>query len=246
MGRLAVVTGASAGIGRAVVESLSAENYHLVAIARRPERLSGWTYPERVIPMACDVSDPEQVRETVSRILEHHDGIDGLVNCAGNLIDERLEEVTLEAIDRQVAVNFLGTLLLCQACLPGLRRRNGAIVNFSSLITARPVAGASVYAATKGAVEGFSKVIANELAADGIRVFVLSPSLVRSEIYTAAGMSEEAYEEMLQEWKVRFPLGRVGEPEDVASLVAFLLSDRSSWMTGLNIAVDGGRGVAFT
>jgi NAD(P)-dependent dehydrogenase (short-subunit alcohol dehydrogenase family) len=93
-------------------------------------------------------------------------------------------------------------------------------------------------------VEALSRTLAHELAESGIRVNVVSPSMVRSGIYIAAGMSPSAYEDMLGEWQERFPLGRVGEPGDVAGIVAFLLSPMSSWITGTNIPVDGGRGVA--
>jgi 3-oxoacyl-[acyl-carrier protein] reductase len=241
-----VVTGATSGIGRAVCELLATQGYRVAALARGAEAATERQDGDRgIVPYDCDVGTRSHVFETVERIVAGHGRIDGLVNCAGNLVGQTLEEVTDEATHAQLRVNFFGTLYMCQACLPHLKLSQGAIVNFSSLITTRPVAGAAIYAATKGAVEAFSTVIANELAAAGIRVYVVSPSLVRSAIYTSAGMGADAYEAMLEEWRTRFPLGRVGEPVDVAPLVGFLLSDAARWMTGNRILVDGGRTIAF-
>ena len=193
----------------------------------------------------CDVGKRQEVRATIERVVAEHGRIDALINGAGTIIAQSLEDITDSAVNAQFRVNFSGTLYCCQACLPYLQRSQGAIVNFSSLITSRPVPGASVYAATKGAITAFSKVIANELAASGVRVYVLSPSLVRSNIYLAAGMPEEEYANLLEEWKARFPLGRVGEPMDIAPLVGFLISSGAHWMTGNEILVDGGRTIAL-
>jgi len=243
---VAVVTGATNGIGRAIVDVLVADGYRIAAISRSAQGRAGWKSPNSSITAYnCDVGERSEALETIDRVTADHGRIDALINCAGNIIGQSLEGTTDSAVDAQFRVNFLGTLYFCQACLPHLRLSRGAIVNFSSLITTRPVPGAAIYAATKGAVAAFSKVIANELAPAGIRVYVLSPSLVRSNIYMAGGMPDAEYADLLEDWKARFPLGRVGEPMDVAPLVGFLLSRGAQWMTGNEIVIDGGRTIAL-
>ncbi len=243
---MAVVTGATSGIGRAIVDVLTAEGYRIAAISRNAEATMGWEEPgSRTTAYNCDVGDRSEVTATIDRVMADHGRMDALINCAGNIIGQPLESVTDAAVDAQFRANFFGTLHCCQACVPHLQLSRGAIVNFGSLITSRPVPGAAIYAATKGAVTAFSKVIANELAPSGIRVYVVSPSLVRSNIYLAAGMPGPEYADLLEDWKARFPLGRVGEPMDVAPLVGFLISKGARWMTGNEIVIDGGRTIAL-
>ena len=125
--------------------------------------------------------------------------------------------------------------------LPLLKRNGGSIVNFSSTIVRSPIAGTSVYAATKAGVEGFSRALAFEVGPDGVRVNVVAPSMVRTNIWIAAGMSAETYERTLAKGGAEYPLGRAGEPEDVAGIVRFLVAPEASWITGTVLPVDGGR-----
>jgi 3-oxoacyl-[acyl-carrier protein] reductase len=243
-GPVALVTGASSGIGKGIVDALVANGFRVAAVSRSGGTGSAGAGVPCVRPYACDVRDPVAVQATIEEVAEDFGRLDGLVNCAGALAEATLEEVTDEQIRLQFEVNVFGTLYTCRSAAPFLRVNGGSIVNVSSLLTQRTWPGTAVYTGTKGAVEALSRTLAHELAESGIRVNVVSPSMVRSGIYIAAGMSPSAYEDMLGEWQERFPLGRVGEPGDVAGIVAFLLSPMSSWITGTNIPVDGGRGVA--
>jgi 3-oxoacyl-[acyl-carrier protein] reductase len=243
-GPVALVTGASSGIGKGIVTALVAHGFRVAAVARSGGTGSVGAGGLCVRPYVCDVRDPVAVQATIEEVAEDFGRLDGLVNCAGALAEAPLDEVTDEQIRLQFEVNVFGTLYACRSAAPFLRVNGGSIVNISSLLTQRTWPGTAVYTGTKGAVEALSRTLAHELAPSGIRVNVVSPSMVRSGIYIAAGMSPSAYEDMLGEWQERFPLGRVGEPGDVAEIVAFLLSPMSSWITGTNIPVDGGRGVA--
>jgi 3-oxoacyl-[acyl-carrier protein] reductase len=243
-GPVALVTGASSGIGKGIVTALVAHGFRVAAVARSVGTGSVGAGGLCVRPYVCDVRDPVAVQATIEEVAEDFGRLDGLVNCAGALAEAPLDEVTDEQIRLQFEVNVFGTLYACRSAAPFLRVNGGSIVNISSLLTQRTWPGTAVYTGTKGAVEALSRTLAHELAVSGIRVNVVSPSMVRSGIYIAAGMSPSAYEDMLGEWQERFPLGRVGEPGDVAEIVAFLLSPMSSWITGTNIPVDGGRGVA--
>lgn len=238
-----VVTGAGAGIGRRSCELLADVGYVVAALGRRVEKLRNYATTGRVVGFGCDVRKPQDVATCIDEIRSTCGEIRGLVNAAGILIEQPIEYVTLEDFRAQFRTNVEGTVIMIQECLSDLKRSRGSIVNFSSMLTRRPLPNASAYAATKGAIEALTKVLALELGVHGVRVNAILPSLVRSDIYIDAGMSPQRYEEMLTELKGIFPLGRVGEPDDVAGLVRFLISNESSWMTGCEMNVDGGRGI---
>ena len=162
------------------------------------------------------------------------------MHCAGIVDSEPADQLTVRSITRQVEINLLGAIWINRAVIPLLKRRGGAIVNVSSGIAHQPVAGTSIYAATKAAVEEFSRALAFELGHFGIRVNVVAPSLVRSDIWISAGMTPEAYDRMLAAVGARYPLGRIGEPADVAELIRFLVSEKADWITGGVFPVDGG------
>jgi len=234
--RVALVTGASRGIGRAVVDALDRDGWAVAGVARDAGRFAG--APCR--PYGCDVADPAAVARLVTRLGEDFGRLDGLVNCAGIMRAAPFATAARADMAALVDVNLWGVVNVTQACLPLLTAAGGAIVTISSTLSQRPVPGAALYAATKGAVEALTRALALELGEAGVRVNAVQPALVRSDIWTAAGMAPAAYEALLEARARDYPLGRVGEPAEVAELVAYLVSDRASWMTGACLPLDGG------
>ena len=182
----------------------------------------------------------------LSRLLRDQSGVDSFSKALALELAPhgiRVNVVTQENMRYTIDINLLGTINICVACIPALKKTKGSIVNLSSNVADRPFPGSAVYSATKGGVDSFSKALALELAPHGIRVNVVSPALVRSEIYTSSGMDEETYRQLLVSVGKLFPLGRSGEPSDVSELISYLVSERASWMTAEVIVLDGGSSV---
>ena len=243
--KVAVVTGGGTGIGRGIAQRLSKDGFTVAVIGRREGRLKP-KRGERWQAYVCDVADVHQIRDTVRAIRKDHGRIDVLVNSAGVVQREPIEKTTQTNIDYTLGINLVGTMNFCIAAIPALKRTRGSIINISSSLTDRCSAQHSVYAASKGGVNAFSKSIAVELAPHKIRVNVVSPSLVRSEIYFPDGMDRKTYAELLKaSAEGYYPLGRAGEPSDIAALVSYLASPESGWVTGVVIPIDGGESVGL-
>ena len=238
-----VVTGAGTGIGRRCCEVLADAGHPVAALGRRAEKLAGYDTGGEIRGFGCDVREPEQVAACLDEVRSSLGPVGGLVNAAGTIIEQSIEDLTLEALREQFRTNVEGTLIMVRQCLDDLKGARGAVVNFSSMLTQRPLPNAVGYTATKGAVEGLTKALAAELAPHGVRVNVVRPSLVRSDIYIDAGMDPGDYDRMLDELTGIFPLGRVGEPDDMAGLVLLLVSADSTWITGSEFNIDGGRAI---
>lgn len=238
--RIALVTGGTSGIGRCVARFLHQDGFEVVVIGRKRgplERMAA----EGFFVVQGDVSDENSVHAVMTEIEGRFGRLDALVHCAGVVESEPAELITAELTRRQVDINLVGTILVNHAAIPLLKRNGGSIVNFSTAIVHAPIAGTSVYAATKAGVEGFSRALAFELGPAQVRVNVIVPSMVRSNIWLAAGMSNDTYGRVFAERGREYPLGRAGEPEDVAGMVQFLVSAAAGWITGAIIPVDGGR-----
>lgn len=234
--KVALVTGASRGIGRAVAIALDRDGYDVAGVARDASRFAG--VPCR--PYACDVADPAAVARLVAQVADGLGRLDALINCAGIMRAGPFATMSRADMTTLIDVNLWGVINMTQACLPLLEAAGGTIVNVSSTLSQRPAPGTVLYAATKGAVESLTRALAVELAAAGVRVNAVQPALVRSDIWTAAGMDAAAYEALVAARALDYPLGRVGEPDDVAELVAYLVSGRAGWMTGSCLPIDGG------
>ncbi|MFC7405767.1 SDR family NAD(P)-dependent oxidoreductase [Georgenia alba] len=233
---VAVVTGGSAGIGRAVGERLDRRGYRVVSIARhRADADGGWTPP---VEHQADVADADALARVAEQVQAELGRVDALVTCAGAVTRGALAEAPVADLTRQVEVNLLGTMNACRAFTPALRVARGAVVTLSSSIAANPQPSASAYAAAKGGVEAFTRALALEIAP--VRVNAVRPSLVDTGIWVTGGMAAEDYSALLERRAAEYPLGRVGNPEDVAAAVAFLLSAEAAWITGVVLPVDGG------
>ena len=216
--KVALVTGGTSGIGRCIAQGLRVDGYAVVVMGRSKASLDA-AAADGFHALEGDVSVDSSLAGVVDEIGRRFGRLDALINTAGIVESEPAELITVESVKRQVEINLVGTILANRSVLPLLKRNGGSIVNFSTGIVRLPVAGASVYAATKAGVEGFSRALALEVGPLGIRVNVVAPSLVRSNIWLAAGMSRESYERMLKDCGAKYPLGRTGEPEDVAGIV---------------------------
>jgi 3-oxoacyl-[acyl-carrier protein] reductase len=238
--KVALVTGGSAGLGEEIALGLQSDGFEVVVCGRRQNKLDAMQ-ARGVSAVRCDVADAEDVQRLQQAVADSHGRLDVLVHCAGVALQRSsFVEADMVQVEEMVRINLLGTLYVAQAFLPLLYASRGSLLTFSSTLAQRPRAGSAAYTATKGAVEAFSRSLAIEAAAYGARVNCIAPGLVRSDIYLAAGMSGEDYDQLLKARAAEIPLKRVGEPEDICGLVSYLVSDKSSWITGQCFGVDGG------
>ena len=238
-GRVALVTGASRGIGRAIARGLAARGAIVVAAARGDHAAA--VVAEivqdggRAECMTLDVTDTAAVQAAIASILERLERIDILVNNAGITRDQLMLRMKRDDWDAVIATNLTAAFGLTQAVLkPMIRQRGGRIISIGSVVGQMGNAGQANYAASKAGLIGFSKAIAREVASRQITVNVVAPGLV------ATDMTQALTDKSQGDWSAQIPLGRIGIPEDVAAAVCFLASDEASYITGQVLAVNGG------
>ena len=227
-------------MGEEIALGLQRDGFEVVVCGRRQDKLDAMQ-ARGVDAIRCDVADATDVHHLKRAVVERHGRLDLLVHCAGVALQRsQFVEADMAQVEEMVRINVLGTLYVAQAFLPMLYESKGCLLTFSSTLAQRPRAGSAAYSATKGAVEALSRSLAIEAAVHGARVNCIAPGLVRSDIYLAAGMSQEDYDQLLLARAAEIPLKRVGEPEDICALVSYLASDRSAWVTGQCFPIDGG------
>ena len=238
-GKVAVITGASRGIGRQTALTLAGAGATVVltsrgdaaeAVAAEVTAAGG-----QALALAADVSDAEAVQRVIETTTERFGRLDILVNNAGITRDQLLLRMKRDDWDAVVATNLTGTFLCTQAVLKTmLKQRSGRIISISSVVGQSGNPGQTNYAATKAGIIGFSKALAREVASRSITVNVVAPGLIDTD------MTRDISSDAQKNWTSAIPLGRLGTPEDVAAAVCFLASDAAGYITGQVLAVNGG------
>ncbi|HEY2807502.1 MAG TPA: glucose 1-dehydrogenase [Steroidobacteraceae bacterium] len=237
--RVALVTGAGRGIGAAIALELAAQGARVVVnYAERADDANSTVAAIRAaggdaFSAQADVQDPQQLARLFAAVSQKYGRLDILVNNAGVGGTAMLDELNADTIDRVLAVNVRAVLLATQRAVRAFSSSGGAIVNLSSALALQPVPAQALYAATKGAIDALTRVLARELGPLHIRVNAVAPGP------TEAGLLQ--IDEQTRGYLIsRTPLGRIGIPADTAKVVAFLASDAAAWITGQVIGADGG------
>ena len=245
-GKVALVTGATSGIGQACALAFATAGARVACVGRKKTALQD--VAERIraldseaLAIQADVSSAGEAERVVNETVTTFGGVDVLVNAAGHISSGTIENTSLDAWDEMMNVNVRAAFQLMQKALPSLSERRGNIVNVSSVTGLRAFPGVLAYCVSKAALDQLTRCASLELAAKGVRVNAVNPGVVVTEIHKRGGMSEEAYAAFLEHSKTTHPLGRTGRPEEIAALVLFLASDEASWITGATYSIDDGR-----
>jgi 3-oxoacyl-[acyl-carrier protein] reductase len=242
-GKVAIVTGASKGIGAAIATQFAQEGAAVVvnyaSSKEGAERVVGEITRGggRAVAVQADLSKPADIRRLFAEAKKAFDRLDVLVNNAGIYEFAPLEEVTAEHFHKQFDLNVLGLILASQEAVKQFGRGGGSIINISSVVATSGAPNASVYSAAKGAVDALTRALAKELGPRNIRVNAINPGMVETEGVHAAGLSESDFRKQIE---AQTPLGRIGQSQDIAPAAVFLASDDARWITGETLHIAGG------
>jgi 3-oxoacyl-[acyl-carrier protein] reductase len=243
-GKVAVVTGASKGIGGAIAEHLAAEGAAVIVNYANNAK-SAQAVVDRIVAaggkaqaVQADVSNPAQIPPLFAAAVQAFGRLDILVNNAGIYEFAPLEAITVEHFEKQFRLNVLGLLLTTQEAVKHIGPGGGSIVNISSIVGPMPVAMGSVYSATKAAVDAITVSLSQELGPKKIRVNSLNPGMVETEGLHAGGIAESQFRRQIEQTT---PLGRIAQPADIAKAAVFMASDAAGWVTGQSLVLSGGQ-----
>ena len=245
--KVAIVTGASSGIGRATAVALAAEGAHVAAVGRDRTGLeavieeAGHAGGHNISLIVADVTAADAPRAIVEEATGRHGGIDVLINAAGIIGMGTTDATSDEQWDLMMAINLRAPFRLMREAFPALKERRGAVVNVSSVNGRRVFPNLAAYNTSKGALDHLTRCAAIDWAPHGVRVNAVNPGVTVTNLHRRGGMNEENYAAFLTRAKETHPLGRPGQASEMAAMILFLASDKAAFITGETIAVDGGR-----
>jgi len=240
------VTGASSGIGRATAVRFGRDGAAVLAVGREPRALNEVCAAVdaeggRAVPCVADVTTADAPDAIVRAALDAFGGLSAVVNAAGIIASGTIESTADDPWDQMVDINLRAPFRLMRAAVPALIASRGAIVNVSSVTGLRAFPGVLAYCVSKAGLDQLTRCAALELAPKGVRVNAVNPGVVVTNLHRRSGMPEDNYAAFLERSKDTHPLGRAGNADEIAELIAFLASDRAGWITGETISIDGGR-----
>lgn len=244
-GKVAVVTGASKGIGASIAKHLAAEGAAVVVNYSSSKEGADRVVAEiaknggKAIAVKANVSKKAEIESLFAETKKAFNRLDVLVNNAGIYEFTPLEEITEEHFHKQFDLNVLGTLLTTQEAVKHFGEAGGSVINLSSIVSTLGIPGASVYSATKAAINVITIALAKELGARKIRVNAIAPGMVETEGTATAGVTD-AESPMRKQIEAQTPVGRIGQPQDIATVAVFLASSDSAWVSGETWFVSGG------
>jgi NAD(P)-dependent dehydrogenase (short-subunit alcohol dehydrogenase family) len=244
--KVALITGASSGIGRAAALHFAGSGAKLMITGRNLKSLESVRNEMGENGLNCqiepgDITDVEFRSKLIRSLQERFNQLDILVNIAGIIASGTIENTALNDFDYMMDINLRSVFHLIQLSLPLISHSKGNIVNVSSVTGLRSFPGIFSYSISKAGVDQLTRVAALELADRGIRVNAVNPGVVETNLHKRSGFDRNTYDKFLNHSRTTHPLGRVGQPEEIARLIAFLASDQAGWITGLTASIDGGR-----
>lgn len=243
--KVAIITGATSGIGEATAGKMLAAGASIVITGRNAKKLTelanSLTPSENVLALAGDLSSAEFRTTLIIKTIETFGRLDILINAAGIIANDSATAGNMELYDQVMDVNVRSIFHLSSLAIPYLAESQGNIVNVSSVAGTRAFPGIVSYCVSKAALDQLTRCSALELAPKGIRVNAVNPGVVETRLHLNSGMSAEAYQQFLERSKETHPIGRVGQATEVADLILFLASTAAGWVTGACYAIDGGR-----
>jgi NAD(P)-dependent dehydrogenase (short-subunit alcohol dehydrogenase family) len=246
-GKVAIVTGASSGIGKATAKLFAYKGGRVALVGRKQEALEEVLNSIRdaggqAITITGDVTNAKDCEKIVHDTLERYDKVDVLINAAGIIVNGTIENTTLQQWDAMFAINVRSVFYLMHLSMPHLVKTKGNVVNVSSVNGQRSFPNVLAYCASKAAVDQLTRCAALEMASKGVRVNAVCPGVTVTQLHRRGGMDEITYQKFLEHSKETHPLGRAGRAEEIADLITFLASSHASWITGVTYLIDGGRG----
>ena len=244
--KVVFVTGATSGIGHAVAVRFAEASARIVALGRNQDALREVEDAVdkaggEALTLTIDVTNSDEGQRAIDETINRFGGLDVLVNAAGHISAGSIENTELAAWDAMMNVNLRAVFQLMQMAAPHLIKTKGNIVNVSSVTGLRSFPGVLAYCVSKAGVDQLTRCAALELAPKGVRVNAVNPGVVVTEIHKRGGMSDVDYKKFLEHSKTTHPLGRVGDPKEIAELIFYLASEKASWITGATYQIDGGR-----